>query len=133
MDPTSAANFHSDLCAVQQTVNRGICASGDRATAAHWDQWCTFCSSLAIDPLLYNIKDPIALLQVFALWYCKGIIAPSGRMVRGRTVEGAVRAIGQTIASVGAPDPRLTSSNRMDFRLTRMWTAFKRDDPLQSE
>ena len=42
---------------------------------------------------------------------------------------GAVRAVGQRLPSVGARDPRLTSSNKMDFRLTRMWAAYKKADP----
>ena len=129
LDPTIAAHFRRDLRLAQETVNRGICPSGDRADACNWNRWRAFCTNLAIDPLLNNIKDPDALLQVFVVQYRKGLIAPSGRPVKGRTVESAVRTVGQTLVSVGSPDPRLTSTNRMDFRLTRMWAAYKREDP----
>ena len=84
-----------------------------------------------MDPTLQsNVADPIHLLQVFAHRYRTGAIAPSGRPVRARTVEGAVRAVGQTMAGMGAPDPRLAPSGKHEFRLGRLFAAYKKqDDP----
>ena len=45
-------------------------------------------------------------------------------------MEGALRSVGQTLASVGAADPRLTAHGDLDFRLKRMLACYaKADDP----
>jgi hypothetical protein len=45
-------------------------------------------------------------------------------------VEGAICAVGQTLASMGAPDPRLTPAGKHEFRLGRLFAAYtKKDDP----
>ena len=128
LDPTSRTAALADLDTARQCVNSGVCAGTDRATALHWDRWRTFCVNMAIDPLLQTISDPVFLLQIFAVRYRSGEIAPSGGKVRSRTVEASIRAIGQTIAGVGARDPRLNDSTTVDFRLTRMWASYKRVD-----
>ena len=110
-------------------MREGVCSSSDRSSSTHWSIWRTFCHQLAFDPLLGNIQDPVAILQVFAVRYRKGTIAPNEKPVRGRTVEGAVRSVGQTLASMGAQDPRLVGTCTTDFRLKRMWAAYKRKDP----
>jgi hypothetical protein len=56
-------------------------------------------------------------------------VAPSGSPVKSRTVEGALRAIGQTMATLGSPDPRLQPSGKLDLRLSRQLTAYKKQDP----
>jgi hypothetical protein len=50
---------------------------------------------------------------------------------RSRTVEGTLRSVGQTFASVGAADPRLTLQGKMDFRLQRQLACYysKQDPP----
>jgi hypothetical protein len=67
-------------------------------------------------------------LQVFAFRYRHGLINPTRRTVRSRTVEGAVRSVGQTLTSLGAPDPRLTPQGTVDFRLKRMLASYARTD-----
>jgi hypothetical protein len=69
------------------------------------------------------------LLQIFAARYRVGTLAPSHNAVKARTVEGALRAIGQTFASLGYKDPRLQSSGRLDFRLHRQLQAYSKHDP----
>jgi hypothetical protein len=44
-------------------------------------------------------------------------------------VEGALRAVGQAFASLGQPDPCLTVSGRLDLRLSRQLSAYKKQDP----
>jgi hypothetical protein len=45
-------------------------------------------------------------------------------------VEGALRAVGQAFASMGAPDPRLTVTGKTEFRLGRQLKGYaKADDP----
>ena len=82
-------------------VNRGLCPSVDHADTGHWRRWHNFCAKLAIDSLLHSIEDPIALLHVFAAQYRKGLIAPSGKPVKGQTVKGALRVVGETKCRTG--------------------------------
>jgi len=45
-------------------------------------------------------------------------------------VENALRAVGQTIAALGSPDPRIQPSGKLDLRLQRLLKAYnKEDDP----
>jgi hypothetical protein len=56
-------------------------------------------------PFLEALSDPIPYLQVFAQRYRDGRLSKSTLSVRSCTVEQALRDIGQTPASLGAPDP----------------------------
>jgi hypothetical protein len=44
-------------------------------------------------------------------------------------VENALRAIGQTLATLGLPDPRLMQNGKLDLRLQRQLKAYKKQDP----
>jgi hypothetical protein len=44
-------------------------------------------------------------------------------------VEAALRAVGQTIATLGHRDPRLQPSGKLDIRLQRQLQAYSKDDP----
>jgi hypothetical protein len=44
-------------------------------------------------------------------------------------VEGALCAIGQAFSTLGFQDPRLTVSGKLDFRLSRQLSAYKKTDP----
>jgi hypothetical protein len=72
-------------------------------------------SASASPSLLSSIEDPVALLQVYGQRYRTGKIAPNKRAVQSRTVEDALRSVGQTFAGMGAADPRLTSQGKIDF------------------
>lgn len=43
-------------------------------------------------------------------------------------VEGALHAIGQAFSALGCPDPRLISSGKLYFRLSRQLTAYSKQD-----
>ena len=88
-----------------------------------------FCHELALDALLSNLEDPVALLQVFAHRYRTGTIAPKQKPVRSRTVEDALRSVGLMFAGLGQPDPRLTATGSIDFRIQRMLSSYKKKDP----
>ena len=49
------------------------------------------------------------MLQIFAQRLRNGTLAPGRRDVHSRTLEDAVRAVGQTYASMGGPDPRMNT------------------------
>ena len=69
---------------------------------------------MALDPLLVAYQDPVPILKAFARDYQTGNIAPGSRSVRSRTVEDAVLSIGQAIAMLGAKDPRMTPTGKLD-------------------
>ena len=60
---------------------------------------------MALDPLLVAYQDPVPILNAFTRDYRTGNIAPQSHGVRSKTVEDAVRSIGQVIAMLGANDP----------------------------
>jgi hypothetical protein len=82
-----------------------------------------------VDPLLQDIQDPIAILQVYLQRYRDGTIAPRGKPVRSRTVEDSLRAIGQTFAALGTLDPRLDQHGNIDFRIQQQLRGYSRADP----
>ncbi|KAI2510214.1 hypothetical protein MHU86_4246 [Fragilaria crotonensis] len=47
----------------------------------------------------------------------------------GLSVEDALRAVGQTYAGMGSPDPRLTPQGDVDFRIAALLRAWKKEDP----
>ena len=69
---------------------------------------------MALDPLLVAYKDPVPILNAFARESRTGNITPKIRGIRSRTVEDAVRSIGQVIAMLGAKDPRMTFTGKID-------------------
>ena len=93
-----------------------------------WALWQHFCATLGLDALALGTCDRITLLQLYAQRYCTGSISPGRNSVRARTVEDAVRAVGQAYARLGAPDPRLTVHGTVDFRLTSMYRAWQKED-----
>jgi len=47
-------------------------------------------------------------------------------------VEGALHAVGQVLASLGSPGPRLTANGKLSLRLTQQLSAYKKQDPPPS-
>ena len=76
-------------------------ASGPRgpSTAATW----------GYHPTSSDLQDPVPLLQVFTHRVRRGDLAHNGAPVRARTAEAYLRAVGQTFARMGTPDPRLNT------------------------
>ncbi|KAI2513453.1 hypothetical protein MHU86_927 [Fragilaria crotonensis] len=120
-----------DWSAVQDATATRV--SRQRTASAHssWQLWEQFCTSLNLSPYQLG-RDPIPLLQLFAQRYRSGSIAPSRLGVRTRTVEDALRAVGQAYAGMGAADPRLNAHGDVDFRLTTLFQSWKKDDPPPS-
>jgi hypothetical protein len=107
------------------------CGSPQRSGASHsiWRLWEAFCTTLGVDALLTGVGlDKVPLLQLFAQRYKQGTLQASGRPVRSRTVEDAVRVVGQAFARMGAPDPRMNAFGDVDIRLTSLYRAWKKDD-----
>jgi hypothetical protein len=121
-------SFYGNLGAAQEAARAGVISQTATSNDEHWNRWTEFCSDLVVDPFLSGVVDPVHLLQVFANKYRTGEIAPRGKPVKSRTVEGALRAVGQTFTSLGSLDPRLTASGHHDFRLKRQLNGYKRQD-----
>jgi hypothetical protein len=96
----------------------------------HWTRWDAFCMAHNIDPYLKTWADPVPILQVFGERYRDGRLAPLKNPVKARTVEDALRAVGQAHARLGAPDPRRDTFGGIDFRIQRQIKSYhKVDDP----
>ena len=50
-------------------MRSGVTAQRAAGADTHWGLWSAFCDELAVDALLSNLQDPVALLQVFAQRY----------------------------------------------------------------
>ena len=129
MLPEFADEFRADFGTVQDAVRAGIAPGCAAAADKHWERWMAFCASIPIDPWMFEVYDPVPLLQIFGARYCDGRIAPRGHPVRSRTVEDALRAVGQAFASVGAKDIRKDTVGSIDFRIQRQLRSYTRADP----
>ena len=116
-DPVAKTRFWHSFRSATEDISEGL--STGRATAAdgHWTKLTYFCARVALKPLLVAYQDPVPILNAFARDYRTGAIAPGSRGVRSRTVEDAVRSIGQAIAMLGAKDPRMMATGNLDGRL----------------
>jgi hypothetical protein len=121
-----------DFRAVAVDTALGVNARSAVRAGSVWHHWCTFCISLNIDEYLSALDDPVPILQLYARRYRTGEIAPSQRQVRSGTVDDALRTIGQTHASMGAPDPRINAFGKIDFRLQRQLACYAKADPPPS-
>mmetsp|Transcript_64909 Transcript_64909/g.188173 ORF Transcript_64909/g.188173 Transcript_64909/m.188173 type:complete len:382 (-) Transcript_64909:11-1156(-) len=128
LPPQLDHNFCRDLRLATQEVAGGVVPARSREAFAHWHKWTTFCDDQRISPLLDDCPDPIPFLQVFAHRFRHGQLNTSHREVRSRTVENALRSVGQTLAAMGTPDPRYTSTGKIDFRLQRMLASYRKLD-----
>ena len=132
VDPASKTRFWNSFSSATEDIQERL--STGRATVAdgHWTKWAYFCARVALDPLLVTYQDPVPILNTFSQDYRTGNIAPDSRGVRSRTVEDAVRSIGQAIAMLGAKDPRMTSTGKIDGRLQLQFRFYSRQDPPPS-
>ena len=84
---------------------------------------------MALEPLLVAYKDPVPILNVFAQDYQKGNIAPNSLAVRSRTVEDAVKSIGQAITMLGDKYPQVKSIGKIDGRLQLQFCCYSGQYP----
>jgi hypothetical protein len=94
----------------------------------YWSRWESFCMAHNIDPYLRTWADPVPILQVFGERYRDRRLAPLKKPAKYRTVEDALRAVGQAHARLGALDPRKDGHGGIDFRIQRQLRAYKKDD-----
>jgi hypothetical protein len=123
---------HDALCldwrSVEAATRARLTPHRGAAQNSAWRLWETFCQRLALDPLLPDVPDKLPFLLLFAQRYRCGSLSPSRLTVRSRTVEDALRAVGQTFAGLGSPDPRLNLHGTTDIRLASLLRAWSRLD-----
>jgi hypothetical protein len=107
--PWARGRIEDDFRIIAEDVATRVSPGRASSTATSWSVWTSFCHTYNIDPYL-NTEDPIYAILLLAKQYRCGEISPSGTFVRSRTVEDAVRAVGQTLALMGKKDPRLTAT-----------------------
>jgi hypothetical protein len=101
--PTKDA-FHSDLRLAQNTARAAVSSQQAADQDKTWTLWCDYCAEHNIDALLESVPDPIPYIMVFGQRVRDGWLTKSGKSIRHRTVEDTLRAVGQTMASMGAND-----------------------------
>ena len=129
LDPITSSSFQHFYGLAQETVRAGVSAGRARNADTVWSIWETYCVELGIDPFLETFTDKVPILQVFAQRVRIGELAAKGNPIRSHSTEDYIRQVAATFQSVGAPDPRLNSHNKLDFRLKRMVAAWKKQDP----
>ena len=110
-------------------MQAGVSSGRAQASDTVWNKWEEFCLHLALDPFLQTFTDKVPILQVFGQGVREGTFAARGDPVRARTAEDYLRSVAQTFRGMGSTDPRVDVHNDIDFRLSRMISAWKREDP----
>ena len=126
VDPAAQTRFWNSFSIATEDIREGLSVVQATAADGHWIKWAYFCARVALDHLLVAYKDPVPILNVFAQDYRTGNITPNSRGVRSKTVEDAVRSIGQAIAMLGAKDPRMMSTGKIDGRLQIQFRCYSR-------
>jgi len=107
----------------------GVLASRAHQTSSLWAHWCSFCVSLNLVKMLTSLEDHIPVLQLYGRCYHMGEMSPSCHPVHSHTVEGALHAMGQTMAGMGQSNPCLNLSGDIDFHIQQQLATYAKQDP----
>lgn len=130
MDPVTTDTICRAFGSAQEAVQRGVSVGRATFTNTTWKIWTEFTTNmLAVDPLLTPFQDKVPILQIFGQLVREGTLAAKQGKVGARHSEDYLRTISSTFLHLGSKDPRLTDQGKMDFRITRMITAWKKEDP----
>jgi hypothetical protein len=92
----------------------------------HWGRWEQCYLENNVDLYLQTWNDPIPIIQVFGERHCNGKIAPLHNAIKYRTVEDALRAVGQ--AHLGGDDPRKDHHGGINFSIQRQIKSYAKTD-----
>lgn len=124
--------FRRDLGIAEEEARAAVVPKRASAQDGHWKVWETFIATYhGIDPYLAKLsrQRKYDFLQVFATRLRRGIIAPGGNPVRGRTVEDYLRTVGSEISLVvDEGDPRF-GEDGLHPSIDRLQTAYRKKDP----
>ena len=130
MDAEQTDRFLRDLGAAKEAIAAGVSVGRAKSAETVWEIWQSYCAELGLDPFLEAVQDKIPILQVFAQRVRTGELAAGGNPILARSVEDYLRHVAQTFLSVGSDDPRKRDRQpEIDFRLTRLQAAWKKQDP----
>ena len=87
---------------------------------------------MVLDTLVILYRYLVPILNTFAIQHQAGDLAPSGRQVRSRTVEDAVKLIGHAITAMEAPYPRLISQSELYIWLQFKYRRYSKQYPIQN-
>ena len=129
MDPAASEAFRDNFRAASADITEGLSAGRDASADWYWAKWQNFSQHVALDPYLSSYEDPIPILVTFAREYRVGDVSSASGGVRSKTVQDAVRSVAQTLTALGARDPRLSASGKIDYRLQLQYRCYTRQDP----
>ena len=109
VEPAKNTIFRNIFLTAADNINEVISKNIAAAANGHWERWSTFCREVELNPPLVAYRDPFLIVNAFARQYRTGYITPIIRQVKSRTVEDAIRSIGQVLTDLGTRDPCLTS------------------------
>ena len=122
-------NFRADLGFAQEKVQTSIVELRSNTTKTHWQMWLDFCAKHSLDYWFPEGHDDVPYLQVFAVRYLDGHIAPSQRPAQSDAVDDAMRNVGQAYSRMGTSDPRLNPQGKLDLRLQQLFHACRKQEP----
>ena len=126
MDPVAGKSFRDSFRFATEDIAEGLFEGRDASADGYWAKWKNFCQRVALDPHLSSYEDPIPILVTFAREYRVGDVSAASGGVRSKTVQDAVRSVAQTLTALGARDPRLSASGKIDYRLQLQYRCYTR-------
>ena len=113
----------------------GRVAATRKNRETHWNNWCSYVSSLGVDP---ELQDEPFLLRQRTLSGFAGLSRTGhygkGKQVQTGTVSSAITAIGQKITLVCGINPtKMVGSDKMLPRLSEMYQGWAKEDPATSK
>jgi len=132
-DPGTRDDFAADVRAALQTADSAVIAKTRRARVYVFQDWNEFCVFHNQNPSLCDVVDDearLCFLLVFGLRRRQSRTGPTGQPIRAGTVASALLAVGQGIANLGQPAPRLQASGKPHALLSSFLSALTdEDDP----
>ncbi len=115
-----------------QTVAVGVSAGQACSTVTAWEAWVVFTNELAVNPFLQTICNKIPVLQVFLHSVCSGESSANSNPIQAWLPKDNVWTVAQMFLALGAQDPCLAPTGKIDFCIQSMLAAWKQKDPPQA-
>ena len=132
MCPSKRTCFRNSFFTAADNISEGLSTGISVVDNGHWIKWDMFCRDVYLETLLVLYRYLAPIINAFVRNYRTGSIDPSGHQVISRTVEDAIRSIGEVLADLDTRDPRLTSQGQMDICLRFQYRCYSKQDPPPS-
>ena len=70
-----------------------------------------------MDTFIDKVRDPFPFIQFFTRLVKSGLLDHNRELVRSRTSDEYLWAVGQTFANMGIVDPHLNKHGSIDYRI----------------